>query len=93
MSALTRRTFLSDFVPGLLDLNKCITTQPWIPGLTFSPLGSDKQGDVLVCIFQRGAIDGLNMVVPFGEDNYYNSRPTISQLQLPLIPYLAFIQR
>jgi len=28
----------------------------------------------LICIFQRGAVDGLNMVVPFGEAAYYTSR-------------------
>ena len=33
---------------------------------------------VLVAIFQRGAVDGLNMVIPFGERDYYSSRPTIA---------------
>lgn len=33
---------------------------------------------VLVTIFQRGAVDGLNMVVPYGESEYYNLRPTIA---------------
>ncbi len=33
---------------------------------------------VLITIFQRGAVDGLNMVVPFGEPDYYVSRPTIA---------------
>jgi uncharacterized protein (DUF1501 family) len=33
---------------------------------------------VLVTIFQRGAVDGLNMVVPFGERAYYESRPSIA---------------
>src|SRR6202521_2908960 len=33
---------------------------------------------VLVAIFQRGAVDGLNMVVPYGEHDYYASRPTIA---------------
>lgn len=32
---------------------------------------------VLVTIFQRGAVDGLNMVVPHGESEYYNLRPNI----------------
>ena len=32
----------------------------------------------LVVLFQRGAMDGLNVVVPFGERNYYNLRPTIA---------------
>jgi uncharacterized protein (DUF1501 family) len=32
----------------------------------------------LVTIFQRGAVDGLNMVVPHGESEYYNLRRTIA---------------
>lgn len=33
---------------------------------------------VLITIFQRGAVDGLNMVVPFGEWEYYKARPSIA---------------
>jgi uncharacterized protein (DUF1501 family) len=33
---------------------------------------------VLVTIFQRGAVDGLNMIIPFGERDYYASRPSIA---------------
>ncbi len=33
---------------------------------------------ILVAIFQRGAVDGLNMVVPFGEPGYYALRPSIA---------------
>ncbi len=33
---------------------------------------------VLVAIFQRGAVDGLNLVVPYGEKSYYDARPTIA---------------
>ena len=33
---------------------------------------------VLIAIFQRGAVDGLNMVVPFGEPDYYKARPSIA---------------
>src|SRR4030095_16412127 len=33
---------------------------------------------VLVTVFQRGAVDGLNMIVPFGEAAYYQSRPSIA---------------
>ena len=32
----------------------------------------------LVCVFQRGAADGLSMLVPYGEPNYYASRPTLA---------------
>ena len=33
---------------------------------------------LLVAIFQRGAVDGLNMIVPYGEADYYRLRPTIA---------------
>jgi len=33
---------------------------------------------VLVAIFQRGAVDGLNVVVPYAEEGYYAARPTIA---------------
>ena len=32
----------------------------------------------LVVLFQRGAADGLNIVVPFAEPNYYRMRPSIA---------------
>ncbi len=32
----------------------------------------------LIAIFQRGAVDGLNMVVPHGEGVYYDLRPSIA---------------
>ncbi len=32
----------------------------------------------LVIVFQRGAMDGLNVVVPFKDPNYYKLRPTIA---------------
>jgi len=36
------------------------------------------EGKRLVVIFQRGAADGLNIVVPYRESNYYSMRPTIA---------------
>jgi uncharacterized protein (DUF1501 family) len=33
---------------------------------------------LLIAIFQRGAVDGLNMVVPYGEADYYRLRPSIA---------------
>jgi uncharacterized protein (DUF1501 family) len=36
------------------------------------------RGKRLVVIFQRGAADGLNVVVPYREQNYYAMRPAIA---------------
>ncbi len=33
---------------------------------------------VLVAVFQRGAADGLNILVPFGEKQYYDLRPSLA---------------
>jgi uncharacterized protein (DUF1501 family) len=33
---------------------------------------------ILVCLFQRGAVDGLNMIVPHGDRLYYAERPRIA---------------
>src|ERR1700691_840453 len=53
-----------------------------LPGfLTRAPFGAADPGlrtKRLVVIFQRGAADGLNIVVPHGEANYYAMRPTIN---------------
>ncbi len=48
------------------------------------------QGKKLVVIFQRGAADGLNIVVPHAESNYYQLRPTIAIPQNQLIDLDGF---
>ena len=40
-----------------------------------TPMPSKKK---LIVVFQRGAADGLNIVIPFAEENYYRIRPTIA---------------
>jgi uncharacterized protein (DUF1501 family) len=37
-----------------------------------------KKRKILVAIFQRGAADGLNIVVPFSERRYHELRPTLA---------------
>jgi uncharacterized protein (DUF1501 family) len=39
---------------------------------------SAQQRDILICIFQRGGADGLNMVVPHGDKNYYAHRSSLA---------------
>jgi len=47
-------------------------------------------GQRLVVIFQRGAVDGLNVVVPYREKNYYSMRPTIAIPQKQVIDLDGF---
>ena len=46
--------------------------------------------DILVCIFQRGAADGLNAVVPFGDNDYISHRPNIFVAEASLSKLDAF---
>jgi uncharacterized protein (DUF1501 family) len=44
-------------------------------------LGSSADNKILICIFQRGAVDGLSMVVPHGDPFYYQNRTDIAIAQ------------
>ena len=75
-SAVTRRAFVK--AGGLA-----------LVGLGLDPLFLDRaayalrgmpgaQRKTLVCLFQRGAVDGLSMVVPHADPSYYRERPRIA---------------
>jgi uncharacterized protein (DUF1501 family) len=74
----TRRKHFMQANHLITDLSNLLNTKPWLPGLTFSAENQKSSGDILVCIFQRGAMDGLNVVVPVGDPDYYKARPTIA---------------
>src|ERR1043165_2000561 len=40
--------------------------------------GLSKDQPIIIAIFQRGAADGISMVVPFGDKHYYELRPQIA---------------
>ncbi|MBC8138049.1 MAG: DUF1501 domain-containing protein [Fibrella sp.] len=46
--------------------------------VTVAPKRLGTGRDVVVNIFLRGAADGLSLVVPYGEDEYFKARPTLA---------------
>jgi uncharacterized protein (DUF1501 family) len=50
----------------------------WLTRAVFAKDAPSERRKVLIAIFQRGAVDGLNVVVPHGEPAYYAMRPTIA---------------
>jgi uncharacterized protein (DUF1501 family) len=74
---MNRRFFLKNGGIALASLGS-LTTSPSF--LTRALAQSNKSGrrKILITIFQRGAMDGLNAVVPYGEEEYYKLRPTIA---------------
>ena len=47
------------------------------PALTTFLDGQQDSSGTLVVIFLRGGADGLNLVVPHGDDGYYRARPNL----------------
>ncbi len=76
---LNRRNFLQlSGAVGIIGASKSLFPK-WMPRLAFRDPNQASPGDVLVCVFLRGGIDGLSAVVPFGEgSNYYDARPTLA---------------
>ncbi len=73
---VTRRDFLKGL--GIVGISQAMFPI-WMPKLAFAQSPSSGNKQVMVVIFQRGGMDGLNTVVPFGEGaNYYDRRPTIA---------------
>ena len=69
---LTRRDFLRT---SAIVLGAAGTVPDWL----LRAAAQGKTGrKILVAIFQRGAADGLNVVVPFFEPRYYQLRPSIA---------------
>ncbi|MEO8024908.1 MAG: DUF1501 domain-containing protein [Bryobacteraceae bacterium] len=50
----------------------------WLERALYAADAPSPRKKVLVALFQRGAMDGLNVVVPFGDPSYYSLRPTIA---------------
>ncbi len=47
--------------------------------MSFGRRAASRTGDILICAFQRGGMDGLACVAPYFEgSNYYGVRPTIA---------------
>jgi len=69
---ISRRIFLKNGGLALVSLG-------FAPAfLARTVAAADARRRVLITIFQRGAVDGLNMIVPFGERGYYAARPTLA---------------
>lgn len=74
LGTLSRREFLRAAVAA----PAAATWPAWMPRLAFTPEGVAPRGDTLVVVFLRGAADGLNLIVPHGEEAYYQMRPTLA---------------
>jgi uncharacterized protein (DUF1501 family) len=72
---MNRRIFLKSSALAMVGVG---STPAWLSRALYAADAPSPRKKILVAIFQRGAVDGLNVVVPHGEKRYYELRPTIS---------------
>lgn len=74
--SITRRVFLNN---GALAIVGTSVVPSFLARAVFAAETASSAGKKrLVVLFQRGAADGLNIVVPHGEPAYYSMRPNIA---------------
>ena len=71
----TRRVFLRN---SALAVVGTAAVPSFLTRAAFGAIDAGARNKRLVVIFQRGAADGLNIVVPHGEPQYYAMRPSIN---------------
>jgi uncharacterized protein (DUF1501 family) len=72
---MNRRIFLKSSAMAMVGVG---STPVWLSRALYAADAPSPRKKILVAIFQRGAVDGLNVVVPHGEQRYYDMRPTIA---------------
>jgi uncharacterized protein (DUF1501 family) len=71
----SRRVFLKNGAFALVTLG---FAPSFLARTAFAADRQTRRRKQLIAIFQRGAVDGLNMIVPHGDADYYRSRPSIA---------------
>ena len=73
---MQRRVFLKS---GALALVTMGLSPSFLKRMVYAQgMPTPQKGKVLICLFQRGAADALNIVVPHGDASYYALRPNIA---------------
>ena len=78
---MNRRFFLKSTGIALASIGVSLSAPSYLERAVMAQMRDRITGGrrkTLIAIFQRGAVDGLNMVVPHGERNYYDLRPSIA---------------
>jgi len=85
--SITRRVFLRN---SALAVVGTAAVPSFLTRAAFGAVENGGRTKRLVVIFQRGAADGLNIVVPHAESQYYAMRPSINILRKSVIDLDGF---
>ena len=75
---MNRRFFLKSGSVALASIGISLSAPSFLERVALGNAITGGKRKTLIAIFQRGAVDGLNMVVPFGESAYYSARSSIA---------------
>ena len=71
----SRRLFLKSSALAMFGVGSVPT---WLSRAVYAKDAPGERKKILIAIFQRGAVDGLNVVVPHAEPSYYALRPSLA---------------
>ena len=71
----SRRLFLKSSAVAMFGIG---SVPSWLSRAVYAKDAPAQRKKILIAIFQRGAVDGLNVVIPHGERAYYACRPSIA---------------
>ncbi len=71
----SRRLFLKSSAVAMFGVG---SVPAWLSRAVYAADAPARRKRILIAIFQRGAVDGLNVVVPHGDRAYYAARPSIA---------------
>ena len=71
----SRRVFLRSSALAMFGVG---SAPSWLTRAVYAADAPSRRRKIFVVIFQRGAVDGLNVVIPHAENAYYALRPTIA---------------
>src|SRR5438105_15759571 len=75
---MNRRYFIKSGSIALASFGVMASAPSFLKRAVADTLNATARRKTLIAIFQRGAVDGLNVVVPYGEHSYYDLRPNIA---------------
>src|SRR5207248_8348843 len=71
----SRRLFLKNSALAMFGVG---SVPSWLGRALYAKEAPAPRKRILIVVFQRGAVDGLNVVIPHGAPAYYALRPTIA---------------
>ncbi len=75
---LSRRNFLASSATSAAAAAVMMSAPAWLPRVSMASSYNSGVRDVAISMYLRGGIDGLSVLVPWGDPAYYAARPTLN---------------